>query len=124
MESAARTTVYRKGETVYSIGDVGGHMCVVLRGQIELRSEGNTVEIVHPNGTFGELAMIEAGTARSDRAVALVDSELISIDAPQFLALTQTKPSFALKVMRTIISRARARQNSSAAPKQLTSTTA
>jgi CRP/FNR family transcriptional regulator, cyclic AMP receptor protein len=122
MESAGRSTTYRSGETVYRIGDVEGHMYVVLRGRIELRSEGNVVEVVESSGVFGELAMIEAGTPRGDRAVALAETELVAIDAAQFLALAQTKPTFALKLMRTLVSRARVRQNGSPAPQQLTAT--
>jgi CRP-like cAMP-binding protein len=109
MESAGRTTSYRQGDTIYHIGDLAGQMFVVLRGRVELHSEGRTVEVVQASGTFGELAVIEAGTPRTDRAVALVDSELIAIDQNQFLTLVAHTPSFALKVMKTVISRGRLR---------------
>jgi CRP-like cAMP-binding protein len=109
MEAVGHSTTYRQGDTIYRIGDLAGHMFVVLRGGVELHSDNRAVEVVQSNGTFGELAVIEAGTQRSDRAVALVDCEVISIDQHQFLALVQSTPSFALKVMRTLVTRTRAR---------------
>jgi len=108
MENAGRTISYPKGETIYRIGDAGGQMYVVMRGGIQLHSDGGSVETVQAGGVFGEHAIIEAGP-RIDRAVALIDSEVIAIDTKRFLALVQSTPSFALQLMRAMATRARLR---------------
>ena len=112
MDTSGRTITYPKGETIYRIGDAGGQMYVVMRGGIQLYSEGGSVEVVQAGGVFGEHAIIEPGP-RTDRAVALIDCEVIAIDTKRFLALVQTTPSFALQMMRAIATRARLRHGES-----------
>ena len=109
MESLGRKITFLQGETIYHVGDSSGQMYVVLHGGVELHSDGGAVEVLLSGGIFGEHAVIEAGP-RSDRAVAIVDTEVMAIDQLQFLAMVQTNPSFALKLMRVIANRARLRR--------------
>ena len=106
MESLGRKITFLQGETIYHIGDTGGQMFVILHGGIELHSEGGAVEVLLAGGIFGEHAVIEA-ERRSDRAIAIVDTEVLAIDQSQFLATVQTNPGFALKLMRVISNRAK-----------------
>ena len=106
MESLGRKITFLQGETIYHVGDTGGQMFVILHGGIELHSEGGGVEVLLAGGIFGEHAVIES-EPRSDRAIAIVDTEVLAIDQPQFLATVQTNPAFALKLMRVISNRAK-----------------
>ena len=40
MENTGRTISYPKGETIYRIGDAGFQMYVVMRGGVQLHSDG------------------------------------------------------------------------------------
>jgi CRP/FNR family transcriptional regulator, cyclic AMP receptor protein len=109
MENTGRKITFLQGETIYHVGDSSGQMYVVLHGGIELHGDGGTVEVLLAGGIFGEHAVIEPGP-RPDRAVAIVDTEVMAIDQSQFLAMVQATPSFALKLMRLIANRAKTRR--------------
>jgi CRP/FNR family transcriptional regulator, cyclic AMP receptor protein len=115
MESQGRKITFLQGETIYHVGDSSGQMYVVLHGGIELHGDGGSVEVLLAGGIFGEHAVIEPGP-RGDRAVAIVDTEVMAIDQNQFLAMVQSTPSFALKLMRVISNRAQKRHTSDQRP--------
>jgi CRP/FNR family cyclic AMP-dependent transcriptional regulator len=104
MDSAGRKITFLQGETIYHVGDQSGQMYVVLHGGIELHSDGGAVEVLLAGGVFGEHAVIEPGP-RHDRAVAIVDTEVMAIDQSQFLSMVQSTPTFALKLMRVMSAR-------------------
>ena len=98
--------LFAAGETIFSEGDSGDRLYIVLDGKISL-SVGNTVvETIEPGGMFGEMALIDAfkrsATARAER-----DSRLAAIDENRFNYLVQQTPHFALVVMRTLVKRLR-----------------
>jgi CRP/FNR family transcriptional regulator, cyclic AMP receptor protein len=105
MENQGRKITFLQGETIYRVGDTSGQMYVVLHGGIELHGDGGSVEVLLAGGVFGENAVIEPGP-RGDRAVAIVDTDVMAIDQTQFLAMVQHTPTFALKLMRVISNRA------------------
>ena len=93
-------------ETIFSEGEPGDRLYIVLEGEISL-SVGNTVvETIRPGGMFGEMALIDTFN-RSATAHAVVDSKLVAIDENRFNYLVQQTPHFALVVMRTLVSRLR-----------------
>ena len=95
------------GTVVFEEGSPGSQMYGVIEGEIELRtSAGKTIK-VGPNGTFGEMAIIDH-SPRNATAVAITDSKLAVIDERTFLFLIHETPTFALQVMRTLTSRLRA----------------
>ncbi len=106
MESQGRKITFLQGETIYRVGDSSGQMYVVLHGGIELHGDGGSVEVLLAGGVFGEHAVIEPGP-RVDRAVAIVDTDVMAIDQSQFLTMVASTPSFALKLMRVISNRAK-----------------
>ncbi len=94
------------GTVVFEEGSPGSQMYGVIEGEIELRTNAGQVFKVGPNGTFGEMAIIDH-SARTATAVAAVDSKLAVIDERTFLFLIHETPTFALQVMRTLTSRLR-----------------
>ncbi len=105
MESQGRKITFLQGETINRVGDTSGQMYVVLHGGIELHGDGGSVEVLLAGGVFGEHAVIEPGP-RVDRAVAIVDTDVLAIDQSQFLTMVASTPTFALKLMRVISNRA------------------
>ena len=98
--------LYAVGETIFSEGDIGDRLYIVLDGKITL-SVGNTpVETIEPGGMFGEMALIDT-EPRSATARAVSDTKLVSIDEDRFNYLVQQTPHFALVVMRTLVKRLR-----------------
>lgn len=86
--------------------DPGACMYVVRSGKVAIMSGGAVLENVGPNGSFGEMALIE-GAPRSATAVAREPTELAVIDEAAFLYLVQKDPSFALDMLRRLSARLR-----------------
>lgn len=94
------------GDVVFAEGDTGAEMFGVVSGSIELRRAGAPVVRIGPDGTFGELAIIDR-SPRSLTAVAVEPTVVALIDERTFLYLVHETPMFALQVMRALTSRIR-----------------
>ncbi|MBK9739132.1 MAG: cyclic nucleotide-binding domain-containing protein [Actinobacteria bacterium] len=104
--SAKETKQYFPGEVVFSQGDASSQMFGVVSGAIDLFRDGELVMRIGPEGTFGEMGIID-GAPRSLTAVAAEATELATIDERTFLFLVQETPMFALQVMRSLAARIR-----------------
>lgn len=94
------------GEVVFSEGESGEQMFGVVSGEVELRKGDGALGRVGPDGTFGELAIIDRAP-RSLTAVAVVPSQVAVIDRHTFLFLVHETPTFAIDVMRSLADRIR-----------------
>jgi CRP-like cAMP-binding protein len=102
--SASDRRSFAAGEVVFSEGDAGTEMFGVITGRVELRQGDKVLTSIGPDGTFGEMAIVER-LPRSLSAVAVEPTELAVIDRHRFLFLVHETPTFALDVMRTLASR-------------------
>jgi CRP/FNR family cyclic AMP-dependent transcriptional regulator len=80
----------------------------VVAGEVEIRTDGEVVEVARPGSLVGELALIEEGP-RSTSVVALTEIVVVPIDRERFLFLVQQTPFFALEVMKILAERLRRR---------------
>ena len=94
------------GDVVFNAGDSGTTMYGVVSGSVELRSTAQTLATIGPDGTFGELAIIDHAP-RSLTAVAVEPTRIAVIDERSFLCLVHETPMFALSVMRSLAARIR-----------------
>lgn len=98
----ARTTrTLSQGEVLFSEGDPGDDMYGVISGEVELRRGEKVVQRIGPDGTFGELAIIDA-SPRSLTAIAAEPTEIAVINDRDFLFLVHETPTFAIDVMRSL----------------------
>ena len=98
--------LFAAGETIFSEGDSGDRLYIVLDGKITLSVGNIPVETIEPGGMFGEMALIDP-ELRSATARAASDAKLVAIDESRFNYLVQQTPHFALVVMRTLVRRLR-----------------
>jgi CRP/FNR family transcriptional regulator, cyclic AMP receptor protein len=103
------TRFFAKGDTIFSEGERGDEFFVVVRGQVEIRSDNRRLETLGRSGIFGEMALID-DRPRSATVAALTDVTVAPIKEKQFLFLVKHMPMFALSVMRVLAYRLR-RQN-------------
>lgn len=94
------------GEKIFSQGEPGAFMAVVLRGQVAIRRGDQTVAEVEAGSVIGEMALID-GEPRSGDAVALTHARLAIIDEPHFKTLIREVPDFALSLMKILVERLR-----------------
>jgi CRP/FNR family transcriptional regulator, cyclic AMP receptor protein len=90
-------------EVLFSEGDTGDDMYGVISGAVELRRGDRVVLRIGPDGSFGELAIIDA-SPRSLTAVAVEPTEIAVINRREFLFLVHETPTFAIDVMRSLSS--------------------
>ena len=96
------------GATVFAEGDTGAEMYGLISGAIELRKGDQSLAVLEPGDTFGELAIVSEAP-RSLTAIATEPSVLAVIDDKAFLFLVHETPTFALQVMRSMADRIRER---------------
>lgn len=104
--------VYRAGETVFLEGDIGEHAYVVDSGEIRIARQHDTGEeltLTHlkRGELFGELALID-WQPRSASAVAVTDSELMTLDRETFQDQLRTNPDHCQQLFRVFSQRVRA----------------
>jgi CRP-like cAMP-binding protein len=94
------------GEMVFTQGDSGDVMFVVIEGEIEILLDGKTIETVRAGGLIGEMALIDLGP-RSATALCRTRCLLSPVDQERFRELVVREPDFALQVMRVLARRLR-----------------
>ena len=96
------------GTAVFAEGDTGAEMYGLISGAVELRKGEQTLGVLEPGDTFGELAIVSEAP-RSLTAIATEPSLLAVIEDKEFLFLVHETPTFALQVMRSMADRIRDR---------------
>jgi len=94
------------GSIIFSAGDIGDAMYVVLEGQVELRINGSVVETLGPGEPFGEMALIDRAP-RIATVIAKTACKLAAIPEKRFLFMVQQTPYFALQIMKVMAERLR-----------------
>jgi CRP-like cAMP-binding protein len=97
---------FEPDEIIFVKDDDGASMYVVRSGTVGIVAGGAVLETVGPNGTFGEMALID-GAPRSATAIAREVTEVAEINEKAFLYLVQRDPAFALDMMRRLAKRLR-----------------
>ena len=97
---------YAAGDIIFSQGDEGHEMFVVVEGEVEIVLDGVVVQTLVDGEFFGEMSMIDK-SPRSATAVAKTNCRLAKVDEKRFSFLIQQTPFFALQVMRGLADRLR-----------------
>jgi len=100
------TETFSARDTIFEKGDPRTVMYVVQESEVEIRLGDKVLEVVGPDGIFGEMAMVD-GQPRTATAIARTDCKLVPIDQKRFQFLVQQTPYFAIEVMRILVERLR-----------------
>lgn len=103
---ARDAVTFESGKVIFSAGDPGATLYVVVEGEVEISIAGRIVRTIGAGGIFGEMALIER-SPRSATATAKGPVRLVEIDERRFNFLVQQTPFFALQVMRIMSERLR-----------------
>ena len=101
----------RKGATIFSKGDPGTGLMAVVSGLVKIgvpSPEGKEIvlNIIHPGEVFGEIALLD-GRPRTANAVAMADSEVLSLDRREFVPFIRANPDVALSLLAVLCDRLR-----------------
>jgi CRP/FNR family cyclic AMP-dependent transcriptional regulator len=97
--AASRSRTFRRGQVLFSAGDPGGTLIVVISGRVKVvvrSADGGelTLTVILPGGTFGELSAADGGP-RSTDAETLEESRLLFVPAEMIQDLCGRVPSVA-----------------------------
>ena len=107
--------VCEAGDIIFREYDMGAEMYVVLEGEVELTIGASVVETLTAGEPFGEMALIDQAP-RVATARARTACKLAVIPEKRFLFLVQTKPHFALHIMKAMADRLRKMNAKGAVP--------
>lgn len=89
-----------EGGRIFSAGEPGRSMFVVLEGEVELvLDRGTRRKTLGPGTFFGELALVLAGERRSADAFAKPGARLLELDGEGFANLTGAHPGLAVELL-------------------------
>jgi CRP-like cAMP-binding protein len=94
------------GDVLFTAGDHGDCMFVLLDGAVDVRIGGKTVEQSTRGALLGEMALIDR-TPRVATVVATEASRLARVDERRFNLIIQQNPFFARHVMKVLVDRLR-----------------
>ncbi|HJZ72741.1 MAG TPA: Crp/Fnr family transcriptional regulator [Vicinamibacterales bacterium] len=100
---ASRRKSYPRGSIVFSEGDHGDYLLVVLKGRVKVSLLGKDhqetiVRILERPEFVGEIALIDEAP-RSATVIALERTEVLEIARDAFVKLVRKQPAISLKVM-------------------------
>jgi len=90
---------FKKGDVIYAPGQPADQFFVLMRGHVQLESDGAGSEMLDPGNVFGEIDLF-AGQSRTEQATALEDSAALAFTSETASTLAEATPSFALVVIR------------------------
>lgn len=105
-EHTAEQQWFAAGNKIFSQGDAGDSMFVVLEGEVEMWVEDRVVCRAGPGEFFGEMALIDRSN-RHATAVVSKDCLLATVSSSRFRVLLEQAPGFSLHVMQVLAERLR-----------------
>jgi CRP/FNR family transcriptional regulator, cyclic AMP receptor protein len=106
--NSERAVALEPGHVVFSEGDKGDSMYIVLEGELEIRIKDKVIDTTGPGGIVGEMALID-NSPRSATCVAKTACKIVPVNERQFNYMVQETPNFAITVMRMMCERLRRR---------------
>lgn len=100
------TKNFQAGDVIFNEGDGAKSFYVVEQGEVEITSTKRVLEMIGPDGFFGEMGLVNQ-KPRSASATAKTDCTLIEINEGDFYFLIQHAPMFAIKMMQVLSERVR-----------------
>ena len=99
--AVAKEQTFRKGAQVYSEGDPGDALYVIVEGAMEARRDGEVVLRMKAKESFGETSLFD-GAPRINEVVATMDSKALVIDRRDFLDLLADRPELLAGMFRVL----------------------
>ena len=109
--AGGRVRQFRAGECIFSEGDSGAGMHVLMEGQVHLTKTGpmghlNILAIVEPVIMFNEVTVLDGGT-NPVSAIAVKDCRIWQIGYKSFQTLLKRYPQLGLGLLRVLAARNR-----------------
>lgn len=97
----AREHRFRRGERIYSEGDPGDALYVIISGGVDAFRRGEKVLSLDAKQAFGEVSLLD-GSPRPTEMIAREDTEVLVIDRRDFLDLLADRPELLKGIFRVV----------------------
>ena len=101
---AGMTRTYKAGEVLFSEGDIGREMFIVIKGSVRIAIASGDAKLrvgsFKEGEFFGEMALVGSGLRTGTATVMTDGTELVAVNQARFVYLVSQQPAFALSVMR------------------------
>jgi CRP-like cAMP-binding protein len=98
-----RPVSYRQGEGIYSAGEPGDDMLILLDGKLRVASTaGDELAVIQMGGSIGEMGLF-SGAPRSAHVIALEDSTGIVISKADLFRLLHNNKDMHLKILYNMV---------------------
>jgi CRP-like cAMP-binding protein len=94
------------GQVIFSEGEGGVFMYLVLQGRVAISIQGTVVQRVGPGGMFGEMALVDQ-SPRVASATAETPCLFLTIARNDFLSLVKGNPAFGVSLLKAVGERLR-----------------
>ena len=106
-----RPVSLKRGATIYSKGDPGNSLYVVISGTAKMSissPDGRSaiLNLIGPGEIFGEIALLD-GRERTADAIANTNCEFFIIDRREFIPFVRSQPTLAMKLIELLCGRLR-----------------
>ena len=99
--AVAKEQTFARGAQVYSEGDPGDALYVIVEGAMEARRDGEVVLRMKAKESFGETSLFD-GAPRINEVVATMESRVLVIDRRDFLDLLADRPELLAGMFRVL----------------------
>lgn len=111
LRASMETVRLAKGGTLFTEGDPGQHLYVIIEGKLKLGTSSgdgreNLLSILGPGEMFGELSLFDPGP-RTATATAITDVRLLSLGHDQVIPWVTRHPQVALDLLARLAQRLR-----------------
>jgi HEAT repeat protein len=108
--AALRDEYFDSQQTIFSKGDVGNCMYVIVEGAVRIHDGARTLNELKPREIFGELALLDADV-RSASATTRQPTTLLRLDQDIFFELLRDQSELAMGIIRVLTGRLRKQIN-------------
>ncbi len=114
--SQLETVDYPRGSAIFSEGELGDRLYVILAGKVKLGRHSpdgreNLLAVMGPSDMFGELSVFDPGP-RTSSATAVTDVSLATMERGALLQWIRLRPEIAEQLLRVLARRLRRTNNS------------
>lgn len=102
----AEEVEFAKGQTIFSAGDVGDVLYLILEGEVRVHLGAQTIAELGTGQCFGELSILDR-EPRSASCTATTDVRALALGEPEFAELLWASPELGLALLRILASRLR-----------------
>ena len=111
LRSSMETVRLSKGGTLFTEGDAGDHLYVIIEGKLKLGTSSgdgreNLLSVLGPGEMFGELSLFDPGP-RTATATAVTDVRLLSLGHDKVIPWVTQHPQVALDLLERLAQRLR-----------------